>query len=57
MEHRDDDRSEDNPQTDTEIKFTLGKGNQSAICGGVSSLKVVDPTADAKQQPKTTPTT
>jgi hypothetical protein len=53
MEQRDDNRSTTGAEKETEIKFTLGKGNQSAICGGVNSLKVVDPAGDAKPQPKT----
>ena len=29
------------------IQFTLGKGNQSAICGGVTPMKIVETSAPA----------
>jgi hypothetical protein len=37
---------------DEEITFTLGTGNQSAICGGVAPIKVVDPTGSESRQSK-----
>jgi hypothetical protein len=35
---------------DHEITFTIGKGNQSAICGGVVPMDVVDPKIKPKTQ-------
>jgi hypothetical protein len=37
---------------DDSIKFTLGSGNQSAICGGIKPMAV----ADVTPQPETQPT-
>lgn len=43
---------------DNDITFTVGKGNQSAICGAVVPMDVVNPKseADARQSEGVSPT-
>lgn len=33
--------------SEEDVKFTLGKGNQSAICGGVTPMRIIDPAQDS----------
>jgi hypothetical protein len=41
----------DSPDRVDDITFIVGKGNQSAICGGVTPMKVVDPKAESNARP------